>query len=158
MNNTYDHCPERRGAGERLEMNLGVYHIVPTIRPDFCRRRRPKKVAPHKRRLLPARSAAQGCHNIVFSRTVGRFRLFGNRRARCGHRRRFSARRCKSSRPRSGFCGARMSAARLKRWENSARARRRHDFCLPRGDFCRRRPRLNDLTFAGNGGDYMVRA
>ena len=21
MNNTYDHCPERRGAGERLEMN-----------------------------------------------------------------------------------------------------------------------------------------
>jgi len=35
-----------------------------------------------------------------------------------------------------------MSAARLQRWENSARARRRRDFCLPRGDYCRRRPRL----------------
>jgi len=35
-----------------------------------------------------------------------------------------------------------MSAARQNDAKNSARARRRRDFCLPRGDFCRRRPRL----------------
>ena len=44
---------------------IGLSHIIPTMRPDFCRRRRPGKVAPHKRRLLPARPAAQGCHIIV---------------------------------------------------------------------------------------------
>ena len=46
-------------------VSIGTYHKIPTIRPDFCRRRRPEKVAPHKRRLLPARPAVQGCHIIV---------------------------------------------------------------------------------------------
>ena len=47
---------------DMLTLAVGRSHIIPTIRPDFCRRRQPKKVAPHKRRLLPARQAAMAGH------------------------------------------------------------------------------------------------